>query len=85
MRLHREKTTFYIRLIAYSAEVSGCVQDSLPFRLEVPLNIVNLTEGPYEINVNGVTAQFDTTQEPTTSSSLEDFTNNLLVALTQRD
>lgn len=59
IRLHREETTFYMRLIADIAERPDCREDSIPFRLDVPLNIVNLPEGPYEVNVNGVTASFD--------------------------
>jgi hypothetical protein len=59
MRLHREGTTFFVRLIAYIAERIDCKADSIPFRAEIPLNIVDLPEGPYEVNVNGVTASFD--------------------------
>lgn len=65
IRLHREGTTFYVRLIASIAERADCQADSIPFRAEIPLNIVNLPEGPYEVNVNGVTASFDPrTQSP---------------------
>jgi hypothetical protein len=59
IRLHRAGTTFYVRLIADVVQREDCISDSIPFRLEVPLNIVNLPEGPYEVNVNGTTASFD--------------------------
>lgn len=59
IRLHREGTVFYMRLIADIAERADCRSDSITFRLEVPLNIVNLPQGPYEVNVNGATASFD--------------------------
>jgi hypothetical protein len=53
IRLHREETTFYIRLIAEIAERADCKEDSIPFRAEIPLNMVNLPDGQYIINVNG--------------------------------
>jgi hypothetical protein len=68
IRLHREGTTFYVRLIAYIAERADCQSDSIPFRAEIPLNIVNLPEGPYEVNVNGVTASFDPRTGPASNS-----------------
>lgn len=59
VRLHRDGNIFYVRLIADLSERADCRVDSIPFRMEIPLNIVNLPEGPYEVNVNGVTASFD--------------------------
>ena len=61
IRLHRDGTTFNVRMIADIAERPDCQTEgvSIPFRMEIPLNIVNLPEGPYEVNVNGVTASFD--------------------------
>ena len=64
VRLHREGTTFYVRLIADIAERPDCRADSIPFRLEIPLNIVNLPDGPYEVNVNGASASFDPRSKP---------------------
>lgn len=68
IRLHREGTIFYVRLIAYIAERADCQADSIPFRAEIPLNIVNLPEGPYDVNVNGVTASFDPLTVPASQS-----------------
>lgn len=59
VRVHRDETTFFVRLVAYLPAQTDCNKDSIPFRLEVPLNIVNLPEGPYVVNVNGATASFD--------------------------
>jgi hypothetical protein len=59
IRLHREGNTFSARLIADVPERAGCQADNIPFRLEIPLNIVNLPEGAYMVNVNGVAASFD--------------------------
>jgi hypothetical protein len=85
VRMHRDGTTFYIRLIASSPATGDCKADSLPFRVEIPLNIVNLPEGPYEVNVNGKTASFDPRTEPADSSIVEDFERNLQEAVLQRD
>lgn len=60
IRLHREESTFYVRLIADIAERADCKADSIPFRLEIPLNIVNLPAGEYVVNVNGAETLFDT-------------------------
>lgn len=68
IRLHREGTNFYVRLIASIAERADCQADSIPFRAEIPLNIVNLPEGRYEVNVNGVTASFDPRTKPASST-----------------
>ena len=59
IRAHRDGNTFFVRLIASTPAVSNCKADGLPFRLDFPLNIVNLPEGPYEVNVNGATTSFD--------------------------
>jgi hypothetical protein len=64
IRLHREGTTFFVRLVSYVIEGEGCQADNIPFRAEIPLNIVSLPEGPYEVNVNGVTASFDPRTTP---------------------
>jgi hypothetical protein len=65
IRLHREERTFYIRLIADIAERAECKADEIPFRLEIPLNMVNLPEGQYIINVNGAEKLWDTTDPST--------------------
>lgn len=58
VRVHWDGTTFFVRLVAYLPAQTDCNEDLIPFRLEVPLNIVNLPEGPYVVNVNGVTTSF---------------------------
>jgi hypothetical protein len=59
VRVHRDETTFFVRLVAYIPAQTDCNPDTLPMRVEVPLNIAFAPEGPYEVNVNGVTASFD--------------------------
>lgn len=85
IRMHRDGTTFLVRLIASSPEIRGCNPDGLPFRLEIPLNTVNLPEGSYEVNVNGETASFDPRAIPSDASGMEDLESRLQAALIQRD
>jgi len=59
VQLKRDGNTFFVRLIAELPAQTDCNNDALPFRLEVPLNIVNLPEGTYEVNVNGVVTTFE--------------------------
>jgi len=59
VQLHRDSNTFFVRLIAELPAQTDCNNDALPMRLEIPLNIVNLPEGKYEVNVNGATTTFD--------------------------
>jgi hypothetical protein len=59
VRVHRDETTFFVRLVAYIPAQTDCNPDTLPMHIEVPLNIVYAPEGPYVVNVNGVTASFD--------------------------
>jgi len=59
IRVHRQDTSFFVQLVAYLPAQTDCAEDSIPFRLEIPLNIVNLPAGPYNVNVNGATATFD--------------------------
>lgn len=59
IRHHFDGSTFFVRLIAYTPSGADCINDTLPFLLEFPLNTIDLSEGPYEVNVNGATASFD--------------------------
>jgi len=68
VRVHRDKTTFFVRLIADSPAQADCNPDTLPIRIEVPLNIAFAPEGPYDVNVNGVTAGFDHRTVPAETS-----------------
>jgi hypothetical protein len=79
VRVHRDETTFIVRLVAYVPAQTDCNPDTLPLRIEVPLNIVNLPEGPYEVNVNGVTASFDPRTQPTPTTPLSTATVQALI------
>ena len=55
----RAEETFFVHLTGHLPAQSECNPDTLPLRLEIPLNIVSLPEGTYEVNVNGVTTTFE--------------------------
>ncbi len=58
IRLHRDKNTYFVQLLSYLPAESKCDPDPLPFRLELPLNTVNLPDGSYSVNVNGTVGGF---------------------------
>jgi len=59
VRVHRDGRDFFVRLVATMPAQTNCNPDTLPFRLEVPLNVVGLEEGTYNITVNGASTSFD--------------------------
>jgi hypothetical protein len=59
VHLYRAENTFFVRLTGHLPAHSECNPHALPLRLEIPLNIVNLPEGTYEVNVNGAVTTFD--------------------------
>ena len=59
VRLHRDGNNFFVQLLSYRLTETECNPDTLPIRLNVPLNIINLPEGTYEVNVNGTSTTFD--------------------------
>lgn len=74
IRVHQVETIFFIQLLAYVPEQTDCNPDTLPIRLEVPLNVLNLPEISFEVNVNGATTSFDlnTLPAPTSCSGAEE-------------
>ncbi len=58
--IRQDGSNFIVNL--YSTPVGsmaeGCLQDAAPFKLSVPLNVVNLPGGDYTVTVNGVRAGF---------------------------
>jgi len=68
VRVHRDERNFSVQLLAYVPAQTDCNPDTLPIRIEVPLNIASAPEGPYEVNVNGVTASFDQRAMPVETS-----------------
>ncbi len=81
VRLHRAENTFFVQLLAYLPGQNDCAYNSVPpFRLEIPLNVVNLPKGTYEVNVNGATASFDP-YEKNESANSSDCTNPVEVPI----
>jgi len=59
IQMYRADNTFFVHLIGHLPAQSECNPGTLPLRLEMPLNTVNLPEGTYEVNVNGATTTFE--------------------------
>lgn len=58
-QIKRDGNTFFVRLISEMPTETECNPVGFSFRLELPLNIVNLPEGTYEVNVNGTVTTFN--------------------------
>ncbi len=68
VRVQRDERTFFVRLLAHVPAQTDCNPDTLPIRIEIPLNIAFAPEGTYDVNVNGVTASFDPRAMPAEAS-----------------
>ena len=68
VRVHRDGANFFVQLVAYVPAQTDCNSDTLPIRIEVPLNIAFAPEGPFTVIANGVTASFDYRTVPTENS-----------------
>ena len=60
-----EGNTFFVQLSADIMERADCRIDSIPFRLEIPFNVVILPAGAYTVDVNGVSTNLDPRAQPT--------------------
>ena len=60
VRVHLDETTYFVQLVAYVPAETDCNPDTLPIRIEIPLNVAFAPEGPYEVNVNGASTTFVT-------------------------
>ena len=65
-RTIQDGATFFIVLGATPSDADGCIQDTLPQRVTVPLNIADLPVGEYAVNVNGIRAEFSVTDSEST-------------------
>lgn len=57
--------TFEITLAVAPGVREECFRDTLPFRISVPLNMVNLPDGTYTVRVNDVSTTFTWPSAPT--------------------
>lgn len=81
VRLRRDGNAFYVWLIADIAERDDCSEDSIPFQARIPVNIVNLPDGPYIVDINGTTASFDPRTPSGGITDTNDFENLLTAAV----
>lgn len=59
VQMHRAGNQYFVRLIAYVPAEAVCNPDTLPIRIELPLNTINLPDGTYEVLVNGAATTFE--------------------------
>jgi hypothetical protein len=65
VKMARKDFLFEITMSVTPGTREECMRDTLPFRMYVPLNMVNLPEGTYTAVVNGVSTTFQWPSEPT--------------------
>lgn len=58
-RIGTQGLGFDLDLVSYSYGGPDCIADTVPFRLEFPLNVVSLPDGPATVTVNGIEASVD--------------------------
>ena len=64
VKVMQQDFTFDITLRVTPGTREECFRDTLPFRMYVPLNMVNQPEGTYTVNVNGASTTFQWPSEP---------------------
>ena len=64
VKVMQQDFTFDITLRVTPGTREECFRDTLPFRMVVPLNMVNQPEGTYTVNVNGASTTFQWPSEP---------------------
>jgi hypothetical protein len=65
VKMTHKDFTFDITLSVTPGTREECQHDTLPFRMIVPLNMVNQPQGTYTVNVNDVSTTFQWPSEPT--------------------
>lgn len=71
IRLHRDRNTYFVQLLAYVPSETNCDPAPLRFLVEIPLNAVNLPDGSYSVNVNGATGGFQVPLNPSSATAGE--------------
>jgi len=66
VRTIQDGATFFITLGTMPSDAEGCIQDTLPQRVIVSINIADLPVGEYAVDVNGVRAPFSVTDSEST-------------------
>lgn len=65
VKMMQKDFTFDIALSVTPGASEECRRDTLPFRMIVPLNMVNQPQGTYTVNVNDASTAFQWPSEPT--------------------
>jgi hypothetical protein len=64
VNMTQKETTFIITMSVTPGTREECRRDTVPFRMTVPLNMVNQSEGTYTVKVNGASTTFPWPTEP---------------------
>jgi hypothetical protein len=67
VKMTQQDFTFEISMSVTPGTRAECMRDTLPFRIAIPLNMVNQPEGTYTVNVNGVSTTFQWPAKPTST------------------
>jgi hypothetical protein len=65
VKVAQKDFTFDVTLRVTPGTREECFRDTLPFRMVMPLNMVNQPEGTYTVNVNGASTTFQWPSDPT--------------------
>jgi hypothetical protein len=58
-KIRQDGSKFIIELSTIPGSGENCINVSLPFRMSIPLNIIDLPAGDYSVDVNGSGAVFN--------------------------
>lgn len=66
VRTMQDGAVFFVTLGTVPSSAEGCIQDTLPQNVTVPLHLTDLPVGNYEVDVNGVRTGFLVTESEST-------------------
>jgi len=87
VEMQQKDFRFEIALRVTPGTREECFRDTLPFRMYVPLNMVNQSDGAYIVEVNGASATFTWPPASTSDGSggIQSYESQLMQALDARD
>jgi hypothetical protein len=66
VRTIQDGATFFVKIGTTPSQAEGCIQDTLPYLINIPLNVLDLYTGSYTVDVNGLTTTFELDTVPAT-------------------
>lgn len=66
----QDGSNFIIKLYTIPSTDESCLRDTVPFRMVLPLNVVDLPAGEYSVEVNNTQADYFTLASSTSTSTL---------------